>query len=142
AEEATRGGVVGANVSGPRRYGQGTLRDYVIGITVVNDEGQEAKAGGRVVKNVAGYDLCKLYVGSLGTLGIITQLTLKVKPRPEARELLAAGMEAEALARELDELHGSRLRPSYVEVLNQPAARWVGRAAAGEPGEPPWWLLL
>src|SRR5262249_36487295 len=74
---ATLGGALAVNVSGPRRYGFGTLRDYVIGLSAVNDDGQEIKAGGRVVKNVAGYDLCKLFVGSLGTLGIITQVTLK-----------------------------------------------------------------
>src|SRR5262249_22812669 len=88
AEQATLGGALAANVSGPRRYGFGTLRDYVIGISVVNDEGQEVKAGGRVVKNVAGYDLCKLYVGSLGTLGIITQVTLKLRPQPMAQTLI------------------------------------------------------
>ena len=72
ADRATLGGALAVNVSGPRRYGFGTLRDYVIGISTVNDEGQEVKAGGRVVKNVAGYDLCKLHIGALGTLGIIT----------------------------------------------------------------------
>src|SRR5262249_39044525 len=77
AREATLGGALAANASGSRRFGFGTLRDYVIGISVINDEGNETKAGGRVVKNVAGYDLCKLHVGALGTLGIITQITLK-----------------------------------------------------------------
>src|SRR5262249_29526646 len=75
---ATLGGAMAANASGPRRLGAGTLRDYVIGVTTVNDQGQETKAGGRVVKNVAGYDLCKLHLGALGTLGVITQATLKV----------------------------------------------------------------
>ena len=83
-ERATLGGAIATNASGPRRYGLGTLRDYVIGINVVNDQGEEIKAGGRVVKNVAGYDLMKLYTGSFGTLGIITQVTLKLKPLPEA----------------------------------------------------------
>src|SRR5262249_27759773 len=82
--QATLGGVLALDVSGPRRLGAGTARDYVIGITTVNDEGQQTKAGGRVVKNVAGYDLCKLHVGAMGTLGIITQVTLKVRPRPES----------------------------------------------------------
>src|SRR5262249_52416341 len=75
-DRATLGGALATNASGPRRYGAGTLRDYVIGISTVNDEGHQTKAGGRVVKNVAGYDLCKLHVGALGSLGIITQVTL------------------------------------------------------------------
>src|SRR6516225_899053 len=91
AGRATLGGALAVNASGPRRYGSGTLRDYVIGISTVNDEGHEVKAGGRVVKNVAGYDMCKLHIGALGTLGIITQVTLKVRPRPEAQALLTLG---------------------------------------------------
>ena len=78
------GGFLATNTSGPRRFGWGTLRDYVIGISILNDEGVETKAGGRVVKNVAGYDFCKLHTGALGTLGVISQVTLKVKPNPEA----------------------------------------------------------
>ena len=66
-DQATIGGAVALNKSGPRRYGYGTLRDYVIGISFVTDEGNEVKAGGRVVKNVAGYDLMKLQVGAVGT---------------------------------------------------------------------------
>src|SRR6516164_4771035 len=88
ADRATLGGAIATNASGPRRYGYGTLRDYVIGISAINDEGHEIKAGGRVVKNVAGYDLCKLYIGSLGTLGVITQVTLKLKPRPDEHALI------------------------------------------------------
>jgi glycolate oxidase FAD binding subunit len=84
-EQATVGGSLAANISGPRRLGHGTWRDYVLGITWINDQGQLAKAGGRVVKNVAGYDFCKLFCGSLGTLGIVTQVTLKVKPIAEKR---------------------------------------------------------
>jgi glycolate oxidase FAD binding subunit len=84
AREATIGGVVATNWSGPRRYGYGTIRDYVIGIHAIDGRGVAFKGGGRVVKNVAGYDFCKLLTGSLGTLGVITQLALKVKPRPEA----------------------------------------------------------
>jgi glycolate oxidase FAD binding subunit len=70
---ATIGGVIATNWNGPRRYGQGSLRDYVIGISAVDGTGRPFKGGGRVVKNVAGYDFCKLLTGSLGTLGVITQ---------------------------------------------------------------------
>jgi glycolate oxidase FAD binding subunit len=81
ASEATIGGVVATNWNGPRRYGHGNVRDYVIGIHAVDGRGIAFKGGGRVVKNVAGYDFCKLLTGSLGTLGIITQLAFKVKPQ-------------------------------------------------------------
>lgn len=84
AGEATLGGVVATNWSGPRRYGHGTIRDYVIGIHAVDGRGTPFKGGGRVVKNVAGYDFCKLLTGSLGTLAVITQLALKVKPKAES----------------------------------------------------------
>lgn len=120
---ATLGGILATNASGSRRLGAGTLRDYVIGITTINDEGQETKAGGRVVKNVAGYDLCKLHVGALGTLGIIAQVTLKVRPVPEAQALLTFGCDSLALEGVLDQLHGSRTRPTCVDVVNAPAAR-------------------
>jgi len=116
-DQATLGGAVAANVSGPRRYGFGTLRDYVIGISVVNDLGEEVKAGGRVVKNVAGYDLCKLFTGSFGTLGIITQLTLKVRPIPEASTLLKLPCPVERLGPVLDALSGSETRPVCLSAL-------------------------
>ncbi len=90
ASEATLGGVVATNWSGPRRYNHGTIRDYVIGIHAVDGRGIAFKGGGRVVKNVAGYDFCKLLTGSLGTLGLITQLALKVKPKPEASAAILA----------------------------------------------------
>jgi glycolate oxidase FAD binding subunit len=90
AGEATLGGVVATNWNGPRRYGHGTIRDYVIGIHAVDGRGIAFKGGGRVVKNVAGYDFCKLLTGSLGTLGVITQLALKLKPKPEASAAILA----------------------------------------------------
>src|SRR5262249_30396089 len=70
AHRATLGGVAATNASSSRRYGLGTMRDYVIGISAVDASGNLYKAGGRVVKNVAGYDLCKMLVGSLGTLAV------------------------------------------------------------------------
>jgi glycolate oxidase FAD binding subunit len=86
---ATIGGIVAANSSGPRRYRYGTIRDLIIGITVVLQDGTVAKAGGKVVKNVAGYDLSKLFTGSLGTLGIIANANFRLHPRPEAARTVA-----------------------------------------------------
>ncbi|HEV3146968.1 MAG TPA: FAD-binding oxidoreductase [Gemmataceae bacterium] len=117
-EAATLGGAIAVNASGPRRYGYGTLRDYVIGISFMNDEGQEVKAGGRVVKNVAGYDICKLQIGTLGTLGIITQVTLKVKPKPEACAAIALVWPQGTIANLLDGLHASQTRPVCVEIMS------------------------
>jgi glycolate oxidase FAD binding subunit len=122
-ERATLGGAVAVNASGPRRYGHGTLRDYVIGISFVTDDGTEVKAGGRVVKNVAGYDLMKLQIGALGTLGVVTQLTLKVKPKPEASAAVAFGCDSASLAGVLDLLAATKTRPVAVELLNGEARR-------------------
>jgi glycolate oxidase FAD binding subunit len=139
AGEATLGGALATNVSGPRRLGFGTLRDYVIGITVITDEGHEAKAGGRVVKNVAGYDLCKLHIGALGTLGIITQVTLKLRPLPEDSALCVIDTDAEGFAPLLDRLHTSAIRPVCVEVLNAAATRAL---QFGEPAHKPWRIIV
>src|SRR5262245_55913432 len=133
ADRATLGGILATNTSGPRRLGYGTLRDYVLGISVVNDEGKETKAGGRVVKNVAGYDLCKLYVGSLGTLGIITQATLKLKPRPEALALVVVSLSREStIPALLDQLHASQTRPVLMELLNAATAQTMNHASKRE----------
>jgi glycolate oxidase FAD binding subunit len=142
AAEATLGGALAVNVSGPRRYGFGTFRDYVIGISVVNDEGQEVKAGGRVVKNVAGYDLCKLYIGSLGTLGIISQVTLKLKPRPEEQALLSFGCETDALEPLLDRLHRSRTRPVCVDLLNRGAVQAIQPHTGTSFPETEWLFIV
>jgi glycolate oxidase FAD binding subunit len=125
-ENATVGGAVALNKSGPRRFGFGTLRDYVIGISFVADDGTEVKAGGRVVKNVAGYDLMKAQVGAVGTLGVVSQVTLKVKPKPEASAALAFGCAAADVGAVLDQLHASKSRPVAVEILNQAAWRAGG----------------
>jgi glycolate oxidase FAD binding subunit len=126
ADRATVGGILATNTSGPRRYGLGTLRDYVIGISVVNDEGKEVKAGGRVVKNVAGYDMCKLYVGALGTLGVITQVTFKLRPLPAEHALFAFSCPAGELDAALTQLHGTRTRPVCIDLLNPAAAQSLG----------------
>jgi glycolate oxidase FAD binding subunit len=112
-ERATLGGAIACNVSGPRRFGYGTFRDYILGITTVNDRGEEVSAGGRVVKNVAGYDLMKLHTGALGTLGIITQVTLKLRPVPEEIGGVIVGVPADRLAEALEMVHRSQTRPQY-----------------------------
>jgi glycolate oxidase FAD binding subunit len=138
ADRATLGGALATNTSGTRRHGYGTLRDFVLGISVINDDGHEIKAGGRVVKNVAGYDLMKLYVGSLGTLGIITQVTLKVKPRPEAQALMTLGCRGPVVGPLLDILHRSRTRPVCLELLSAAAAKEIGTASGGRLPQLPW----
>ena len=82
-EQTTVGGLIAANLSGPLRASQGTVRDLLLGLTVVGADGVIIHGGGRVVKNVAGYDLPKLHVGALGSLGVIVEATFKVRPRPE-----------------------------------------------------------
>jgi glycolate oxidase FAD binding subunit len=141
-DRATLGGIVATNPSGPRRYGCGTLRDYVIGISAVNDEGREFKAGGRVVKNVAGYDLCKLLIGSLGTLGIITQVTLKLRPLPEEQALISLGCEVQRLDGLLEALHGTRTRPVCIDLLNRPAAVAVFRRAGCDVPHGAWTAVV
>lgn len=131
-ERATVGGALAVNASGPRRYGFGTLRDYLIGVSAVDGRGRAFKAGGRVVKNVAGYDLCKLLVGSLGTLAVITQATLKLKPLPEAMAWLWCVLPdwgtGDAV---LERLIVSAARPVALELLSSGAAASV----AAETGE-------
>ncbi len=115
---ATLGGTVAANINGARRMLYGGVRDLVIGMKMVLANGQQIKAGGRVVKNVAGYDMCKLFVGSLGTLGVITEVTFKLAPIPEsAATLVASGPLAQAL-RLVDELSQSTLLPAAIAILS------------------------
>src|SRR6185503_3389332 len=89
---ATLGGIVATGLAGAHSFGFGTPRSFVIGMRVVLADGRLIKAGGNVVKNVAGYDLCKLFTGSYGTLGLITEVTFKLRPLPaEARTVVASG---------------------------------------------------
>jgi glycolate oxidase FAD binding subunit len=96
--DATIGGVVATASSGPRRLLYGTPRDLLIGITVVLADGTIAKSGGKVVKNVAGYDLGKLYTGSFGTLGVIAECTFRLHPLAAARRVVSAEVADPALA--------------------------------------------
>jgi FAD/FMN-containing dehydrogenase len=128
---ATLGGVVATGLGGPQQFGYGRPRGSVIGMTVVLADGSVIKAGGRVVKNVAGYDLCKLFTGSYGTLGIITELIFKLRPRP-AREatVVAIGTTNELLAAGRAILD-ARLFPVALELLSAACATGIGIASDG-----------
>src|SRR5450759_2892962 len=101
---ATVGGVIGANASGPSRLLYGTARDLLIGITVVLADGTVARAGGKVVKNVAGYDIGKLYIGAVGTLGLVTEAIFLLHPVPAARRVVTVEVATAAAAGRLTQL--------------------------------------
>jgi glycolate oxidase FAD binding subunit len=104
----TIGGALAVNLSGPRRLRAGAARDHFLGFTAVSGRGETFKSGGRVVKNVTGYDLCKLMAGSWGTLAVMTEVTLKVMPRPESeRTLVLRGLDAIAANRAMTAALGS-----------------------------------
>jgi glycolate oxidase FAD binding subunit len=129
---ATVGGILASDASGPRRHLYGTCRDLLIGITVVAADGSIVRGGGKVVKNVAGYDLPKLYVGSFGTLGILVEATLRLRPRPDEDRLVVVPFDrlkdGGAAARAITT---SDLIPSALELVDAEAARAVGLASSG-----------
>ena len=117
--EATVGGVVATGTAGPRRFRYGTPRDLLIGITVVRADGVVARSGGKVVKNVAGYDLGKLFAGSQGTLGLITEATFRLHPLPAAVAWVTAEFgpdERDGAVAAVAAAAGSTLVPSAVEL--------------------------
>jgi glycolate oxidase FAD binding subunit len=107
------GGIVAANLGGPRRMKAGAARDHVLGVRAVTGRAETIKAGGKVVKNVTGYDLCRLLAGSFGTLAVLTEITVKVLPAPEkTRTLLLYGANVGAALACLSELVAGPLDPS------------------------------
>jgi len=117
-DRATIGGIIATGDTGSLRQRYNSVRDMVLGITFVRADGQVAKAGGRVVKNVAGYDLMKLLTGSYGTLGIVTQVTLRVYPLPEAAQTIVLTGKAAALSSAAQTLRSSALTPTQADLLS------------------------
>ncbi|MGB3513514.1 MAG: FAD-binding oxidoreductase [Microcoleaceae cyanobacterium] len=117
-ETATIGGIIATADTGSLRQRYRGLRDMLLGISFVRSDGQIAKAGGRVVKNVAGYDLMKLFTGSYGTLGIISQVTLRVYPQPEASGTVVLVGEADKIAKATQTLLSSALTPIAIDLLS------------------------
>jgi glycolate oxidase FAD binding subunit len=117
AAGASVGGTVAVNTSGPRRMLYGTVRDLLIGVTVVRPDGAVAKAGGKVVKNVAGYDLGKLVAGSYGTLGLITECVFRLHPLPRASCYVWRDVEtADEAGRLAAAVLGAQVVPSALEI--------------------------
>lgn len=124
ASQATMGGIVATGASGPRRMAHGGVRDLLLGTRIVLADGRVIRTGGRVVKNVAGYDMNKLVCGSLGTVGIITEVTLKLRPLPaESRTLLFAMPDLPAALSAAEGVLNSELLPAAVVVLGVGPAR-------------------
>ena len=113
------GGAIAANLAGPRRIKSGAARDHFLGVSAVSGRGETFKSGGRVVKNVTGYDLCKLLAGSFGTLAVMTEVTLKVTPRPEAERTLLIAV---ALVILLVFLFLGKLRTAMIPALAVPVS--------------------
>jgi len=161
---ATIGGTLATGAAGPRRLRYGTPRDLLIGITVVRADGTVAHSGGKVVKNVAGYDLGKLFTGSFGTLGLIVEAVFRLHPRPASASYVTVDCDGPDEAyRAVAAAAGSELAPSAIE-LDRPARgqpvrvavlvegdpdgtaertglmrALLGRGAATQPSAPGWW---
>jgi FAD/FMN-containing dehydrogenase len=120
---ATLGGIVTTALSGAQRPGYGTARNFVIGMRVVLADGNVVKAGGRVVKNVAGYDMCKLFTGSYGTLGIISELTFKLRPLPASEVTVLSVGSLKAVIDAGRSILAARLFPVAVELTSGAMAK-------------------
>lgn len=126
-EKATIGGIVATNASGPKRYLYGTVRDLLLGLKAVSPNGDVVSFGGKTMKNVSGYDMTRLMIGSWGALGIITEVTTKLLPLPEASASVLASFDALATVRPfIRKILHSVLLPSAVDLISGKAAERLG----------------
>ena len=132
-ETATIADILNSNASGPHRFGYGTIREHLLGLTVALADGRLIHSGGKVVKNVAGYDLCKLFVGSRGSLGVLVEATFKLRPLPESQQIVGARCESLCQAAAMIEaIHDSELTPVVLDLHNLTSAT---RSRAREEAE-------
>ena len=132
-DAGTLGGVLATNASGVLRASFGTARDLVIGVRVVQADGTVVRSGGQVVKNVAGYDLNKMYIGSLGTLGILAEVNLKLQPLPATGRIVVGLMPGSAAATECAfRVMDSEIMPSFLELANPAAGTLISKEAGVE----------
>ncbi len=123
--QGTIGGTIAVNLSGPRRVKGGAARDHFLGVTAVTGRGDTIKSGGRVVKNVTGYDLCKLFAGSWGTLAAMTDVTVKVLPKPETEAtILVVGLDDARACQAMSAAMGSPYDVSAAVHLPDHVASW------------------
>jgi len=133
--------VIATGASGPLRFSAGTVRDHLLGITVVDAHGRVVSAGGRVVKNVAGYNLCRLYAGSLGTLGVIVEATFQVRPLPAAHACVWTGWaDADRAEHALAAVIASPIGPAYIELLCPAGVAMLDVPARPGDTTARWWL--
>jgi glycolate dehydrogenase FAD-binding subunit len=143
AERGTLGGIVAAGADTPFRYAHGTARDFLLGMEFVTGDGIVSKSGGRVVKNVTGYDLHKLFIGSLGTLGVITRLNLRTFPLPpDQRMFVAAFADASGALGLCRAITKSPLQPRILDVLDPGAANLFATRAAGFWSRDSWLVVI
>jgi len=143
ADRATIGGIVAANSSSPLRHLYGGVRDFCLGIEFVTGEGVISKGGGRVVKNVTGYDLHKLLIGSLGTLAVITRVNFRTFPMPPAQGMFAASFsDSESAFRFCRAIAQSVLTPQILEVADPGAAHFLFSAETAARISPQHWSVI
>jgi len=139
SDEATLGGIISTNSYGPLRLFYGAPRDYVIGIKVAHADGTLTKGGGKVVKNVAGYDMNKLYVGALGTLGIVTEMAFKLRPIPQSQATSQiTSDDLGKLCLLIGSVLNSQLLPHSIELVDGRSVRVLDAHAGGAP----WTLFV